>query len=31
MRHIVYAIFNKVTFILPLSGVPTAAGVFEAL
>ena len=32
MRHIVYAMFNKVTFILPLSGVlPTAAGVVEAL
>lgn len=32
MRHLIYAVFNKVTFVLSLSGVlPTAAGVVEAL
>ena len=32
MRHLIYATFNKVTFVLPLSGLlPTAAGVVEAL
>lgn len=32
MRHLIYAAFNKVTFVLPLSGIlPTAAGVVEAL
>ena len=32
MRHLIYAVFNKITFVLPLTGVlPTAAGVGEAL
>lgn len=32
MRHLIYALFNKVTFILPLTGVlPTAARVVTAL
>ena len=32
MRHLIYATFNKVTFVLPLWGLlPTAAGVVEAL
>ena len=32
MRHLIYAVFNKITFVLPLSGVlPTAAGVVTAL
>ena len=32
MRHLIYATINRVSFVLPLSGVlPTAAGVVEAL
>ena len=32
MRHLIYAVFNKITFVLPLTGVlPTAAGVVTAL
>ena len=32
MRHLIYAVYNKITFVLPLSGVlPTAAGVVTAL
>ena len=32
MRHLIYAVFNKVTYLLPLTGVlPTAAGVVTAL
>ena len=32
MRHLIYAVFNKITFVLPLSGVlPTAAAVVTAL
>ena len=32
MRHLIYATFNKVAFVLPLTGVlPTAAGVVTAL
>ena len=32
MRHLIYAVFNKITFLLPLTGViPTAAGVVTAL
>ena len=32
MRHLIYAVFNKITFVLPLTGVlPTAAGLVTAL
>ena len=32
MRHLLYAVFNKVTYILPLPGIPpTATGIVEAL
>ena len=32
MRHLIYAVFNRITFLLPLTGViPTAAGVVTAL
>ena len=32
MRHLIYAVFNKITYVLPLTGVlPTAAGVITAL
>ena len=32
MRHLIYAVFNKITYVLPLTGVlPTAAGVVTAL
>ena len=32
MRHLIYATFNKITYILPLTGIlPTAAGVVTAL